>query len=232
MQILKYSEIDIEKINFDNIRKTPSGKGYTIYLKYEDNKPVYLQTPKLYTPYGVGIFNEDKEIPNYNLCLSLRNENEEKIKKFEDVLNSINDKVLAEMKSNENWNSCFNLDKEDLDDHVLTLMNRKIVKINDEDNFPPNINVTLNHRNDKFNFSVYEIKNENNKETPEKKELNFDNIKQLIPAKSYVRCIVWISNIWISGEKFGITLRLKQLAVYPQDDINGYYILSSSDDEN
>ena len=66
--ILKPEEIDFEKLSLSKLKHSSKG-GSFVYLNY-DSQRLYIQTPKMNTPFG--LLKEDDKL-KYNFHISFKN---------------------------------------------------------------------------------------------------------------------------------------------------------------
>lgn len=101
---LQLNNIDINRIEvFENKKKDPSQLSQTFRIKYRNDNnqliPFYIQTPKMYVPFGISSNEKYRKTENdrvkWNLLLSFKDEDTNtKINQFRTIWKNIEDQVL------------------------------------------------------------------------------------------------------------------------------------------
>lgn len=203
-----------ETIKCYDLCSNPSGHGKSIPIN-RSNK-MYLETPKMYLPFGVSEYNN-----KYSLSLSFKNNNDDdKITRFEKLISDFDEHVIEQIINNDEWLSCLNVNKKIKDKDILKTVvegfyssNLKTTEKTDANGnkYPSMLKVKLPCYND-GNFSTTMWTNKGN---PTEK-LTIENVHERIPKGSYIRVLFQIQKVWFSaGTKCGVTFNAVQMKVYP-----------------
>ena len=87
--VVKHKNLNIKNITFSDIKQTKMG-GSNIYIRYKNpantsqEHNLYVQTPKMFCPFGASAFKQtdNTQLPRYNLNLSFGKDKSE-LKKFQ-----------------------------------------------------------------------------------------------------------------------------------------------------
>ena len=203
--VFKPEVIQLSQMSFSKIKQGTHLKNVYIHV---DNNKLHIQVPKSRVPFGVSCYeSQDQSQPDKKeLTISLgRDENKHMIQFLKDLDNHI----MEHAKENsEEW-----FGKKMSDELIKEFYKQSYDQKNP--NYPPNFRVKIH------------------------KDVNIYDTKRQIQDLSYLdkgdnaAMVVELSGIWISGKRFGVTWRLKQMKVYKQAKLNSYAFIDSEDeDEN
>lgn len=205
-QVMHFSDFSSSDIKFGNIRKNQN-QGKTIYLNNLSGGKILLQLPKSRNSFGLSAFEEPGKRPSYHLSLSLTNES------LVSALNEIDERVLDFVA--ENSEECLGkvINKTVMREALFT----PLVKPPSDPKYPPSLKLKVLANDDgSFVPEVYDSK-----------EDEF-NLRELQKGQDVV-AIVNVASIWVVGTKFGVTVRLEQLLVFPQNKLKGFAFLKRDD---
>ena len=220
MAILLPKNVDFEKLTYSPVKTLDSG-AKSIYISY-DNKPLIIQTPRMYAPFGMSKFDKGTEIlenDKYSLQLAFKElDTNPSVKKFFDMLIKFDEKLIDDgVKESKNW-----FKKTYVKDVLKELFTNSITFSKEKETgeitnkYPPNFRLNIPTVNGKIKPDCYDI-------TKEKIEL--DTIKKGSTVSAIIKC----SGIWMAGSKFGCSWKVMQLLVNEPTNFNGY---SFNDDED
>ena len=217
------NEIDVSKIKYSEM-KAFGDHAKIMYLLNEDNHPIYIQTPKMRCPYGLGRF-DDGERTKYTLDLSFGTKNTKHINQLKELLENIDNKILDDSVSNSQaW---FKKKKQSKD--VSQALFSHSVKVATEDGeptdkYPPTFKLKISKNKDEsFRVGCYDSE-------PPHSKLESD-LPYLLQKGKMVQAIVKLSGVWFAGGKFGVIWELFQICVSPNTQISEYSFKDESDDE-
>ena len=232
--ILKSSSFESSRVQFAPLKKNKRGGG-VVYMKYDNpsgkKHTVYLQTPKMYCPFGASAFKKDEladgEVPKYSLQMSFRgHEENQSLGELKTKLESFDEHIVSEVLKNKELQSALGLaGKKKLTREMVEMLHTSMVKEPVDEKYPSTLNVKL-----PVKWGTEEFQTEVFDKTKSKVELSYETIEEVIPARCEVRALLQISAAWVVGGKFGITVRASQLVVYPTEALTGYSFLDSDDD--
>lgn len=197
----KFTEaLDDIKISEYNNRK--------IVISTSDDKPMRMQIPRMYLPFGVSGFTPEVGAVKWNLDFSMNGYDEENnyVKKFCDTLKQIEDKVIHAVAEQ----------SEKIFDTKMTYEELKPM-------FNSNIKESPGHP-PKFRVKVDTDINENLKAHVFDADRNRlkDEIVNGLYARNSGRAIVEMSSVYFLNRKFGITWKLYQLMIFEPERLKGF----------
>jgi len=180
MKIYYCDEIKVEDIELCDPH--PLGNGVSHFLKYK-GKPLYIQTPWLFTPNGATEYNLPTQHGWSIHCLLDRNDNA-KNNSFIDFVENI-EKLCEETAEDKGWD----------DTHCSS------IKRDPEGNKKPVLRI-------KFHVPDFYIRTRLQHDG-ESQELTHDNIRDKLPPLAMVRGIIQLMPLWQTGDRYGVSYRLK-----------------------
>ena len=230
--ILKTSTFKPENVQFSPLKKNKRGGG-AVYMNYLNKKTsethaIYIQTPKMYCPFGASAYKKEdsNEVPKYSLQLSFK-EDDGMVQELKGKFQGLDAFIVKEVLKNKEWQSTLGLGRSKLTADMVSMLHSTIVKEPKKPEYPSTVNVKLPVKfgTEEFQTNVYG-------KDKQKVELSYENIEQVIPARCEVRALLQVSAVWLIGNKLGVTIRASQLVVYPSDTLSGYSFMDSDDDED
>ena len=233
--VVKHKNLNIKNITFSDIKQTKMG-GSNIYIRYKNpantsqEHNLYVQTPKMFCPFGASAFKQtdNSQLPRYNLNLSFGKDKPE-LKKFQDKLQALDELVLEKVINDKKLLALLNVTgSKDKIRAGLSFLQIPTIKFPKDDtkDYPPNLSVKI-----PTVYSTGKISTDFYNKQKEKMEVNHDNMEMCCPKKSEVKCLLRIASIWFVGGKFGIALRAEQVIVFPSQSLSGYAFADDSGDE-
>ena len=183
----------IDQINVDNICYTDiksTDKKTIVYLKYMDHnklKNIVFQTPNLLSVYNV---KEKESITTLDVPLVGKSDN--KIAKFVHFLNSIDNKIIKDAKTNSKWFKLFS--------HHKTMKYQKIIRESEDPQYSDGIIRFKILKTNDFN-TIVQI---NNKKVD---SMILNNDPERLSNNHWVKSILEIYAIWINDNGFGLFIR-------------------------
>ena len=198
------SAFDPTKISFQKLDRNKHG-GRSIKIQYDGRSQILIQTPPVFLPFGLSVFAEqDSGKTSTTLEASLSTtDNDDKMKKFVDVLHAIDHAVFEHCL--ENSMECFGkTHKRD----ILEEFFRSIVKegrpkknpTNENDKWPPQMRVKISPTTAPRVFDA---------------ELNELEWKSDLSsyARHTVKMIINVQPVWFVNKMFGVSVRLHQMII-------------------
>ena len=235
-KVTPIENFDFSKITFDTPTLNAGGHGYTSRIN-KSSGGLYIQTPKIYCPFGVNVYVPDKGIPKYSLGVSLRDiETDTKVKEFGDFCKKLDESIVNYTLENDKWLDQLNVGKakskgkaalEAVVDGFYSPIVPQPKTVNGR-TYQPIIKLKLPRYKD-GNFSTSLFSKSGKLIGP----LTEETIKDQIPPQSYVRMVFQVQKVWFSGgTKYGVTLNATQLKVYPVKKQTGCMMVHSEDEES
>lgn len=224
MSVLQPKDVDISKITFGEIKKTPGTGQRWVPLQYDGRPSLKIQAPESYSPYGMNVYTEDKG-DTYSLSLSFGQfESNPKLKNWFDLLQNLDKRVLEEVEANSK--SWIRKDKDKVENYHTKSIKYSIDKDTNEvsTKWPPTFKCKIPVDDTTKKISTLFFDNKHNE---------IDPLATIPKMKgSQVTAIVAITGIWI-GNNFGISFSGKQLLVKTkQDDLAKFAFAELSDGED
>jgi hypothetical protein len=196
LQITHHKNFNIAAVGFSKLRKNKNG-GTAVYLNVSDKK-LYLQLPKLRSPYGLSTYTDESSgKTSYSLDLSLDTDNTDAMD-LREKLTQLDDLIIKTVVENsKEW-----LGKKFNETVCREALYKPLVRQGKEP-YPDTIKLKI-LANDKGEF-VPETYNTN------REQVGLDTISK----GSKVTCIVDMVQIWFIDNKFGVTVRLQQALLEP-----------------
>jgi len=197
----KFTEaLDDIKISEYNNRK--------IVISTNDDKPMRMQIPRMYLPFGVSGFTPEVGAVKWNLDFSMNGYDEENnyVKRFYDTLKQIEDKVIHAVAEQ----------SEKIFDTKMTYEELKPMfnsNIKESPVHPPKFRVKVDiDINENIKAHVFDA---------DKNRLK-DEIVNGLYARNSGRAIVEMASVYFLNRKFGITWKLYQLMIFEPERLKGF----------
>lgn len=207
MEILTGKNFDLSKLSYGTPRALDNG-GKSIYVAY-NGKPLYLQTPKMVSPFGLKTWSKDEKSPTDKLSLELSFKNKsarKSLQTFYDKCEGFDKKIVVDALEN---SSAWFKKKYSSTDVVEALYTSFLKFPKDKntgditDKYPPTIRLTLPQKDGTATCEVYD------------KDKNRIDINGIETKGAEVTAIIQCLGIWIAGGKFGCSWKVVQLRVTP-----------------
>lgn len=190
--------------------------GKAVYINVNNNR-LRLQFPCMRAPFGLSTYTDEAtKKTSYSLDLSLDPE----VKEFQDFMEELDEKVLTTVASNsKEW-----LGKQFNESVIREALYKPMVKPSTKGEYPSTIKlkVLVDNGSGKFVPEAYNMKTQ--------EPVEVDSIEK----GQRVHCIVEFSQIWFIDNKFGVSLRLLQVALEPSRKLPSFAFrgLPSGGDED
>jgi len=205
LTIQKASDFNPANVGFSKIRKNKNG-GKTVYLNGDNNKKIYIQLPKMRSPYGLSSYtDEGSGRTSYSLDLSFDNDNEEAtaLRKKLEELDDLIVKTVAE--NSKEW-----LGKEYNIEVMKQALYKPLVRLPSNDQYPATFKLKiLNKQDGTFVPEAYNYK---------KERVDLDSIEK----GQRVVAIVDLSSLWFIDNKFGASVRLSQVLLEQSEKLPSF----------
>ena len=227
-QIIKYNNYNAANVTLSEPKLNKYG-GKSVFINY-NGKPLTLQTPRMFLPYGLNEYDVKDSSGNptgkkeYSLRLSFKGWDDETsnnatflnaMKGFNDVL--VDNGVQHSVK----WF------KKKHTREVVEALNSNVVQYSKDretgevtNEWPPTMKAKLYQRNDLFTCEAY---NKNREEV---------DFKTNVVKGAWVQGLMSCSGVWFAGGKFGVTWVMRQMIVEPPARLSGFSFLLDDEDSN
>ena len=199
--------------------KTNALGGKAVYLKYNDQKKITIQTPLVAAPFGLSTYTDDKTgVTKYSIDMSFKGSDADpKIKTLQTKMEEMDNYILelAEKNSKE-W-----LGKKMSKEVVEALYRPTVKQAKDPEKYAPTMKMKItSSTKGEMNVEAYNTKRER------------VNLKEELTQGSRIRCLMECSSIWFVNKQFGVSWRLVQVEVHKPDKISGFSFMEDSDDDD
>lgn len=215
MSVIKSNHLDISKISFSSPYFFDKSKTACLINVLYNNKPLYLQTPKLLCKFGLsGYKDENSEtIKSYTIALQFNSSADKtnRVDNFQKKLKSFDNLIFNNvLKNTKQWlNYNKKIPKEALKTFFSKSLLYKILPTTEIDySTPPTFKTKLPFKNNEFNDLT--VLNTDNKPII----FDLDYLEQNVIEGAIIKTIVQ-PTIWIRDKKIGITYNLKSILIYP-----------------
>jgi hypothetical protein len=200
--------------------KTNALGGKVVYIKYNDQKRLTMQTPLVSAPFGLSTYTDEKTgVTKYSIDMSFKGmDADSKINTFHDKMQDLDDHILSLAEKNSKEWFGKKMSKE-----VVEALYRPIIKQSkDPEKYAPTMKMKItNSSSGDMNVEAYNTKREK------------IDLKQELTQGARIRCLIECSSIWFVSKQFGVSWRLVQVEVHKPDKISGFsFMEDSEDDEN
>lgn len=198
--------------------KTNALGGKVVYLKYNNQKRLTMQTPLVSAPFGLSTYTDEKTgVTKYSIDVSFKGmDADPKINTFHEKMTEMDSHILslAEQNSKE-W-----LGKK-MSKEVVEALYRPVIKVSrDPEKYAPTMKMKItNSSSGSMNIEAYNTKREK------------IDLKQEMVQGARIRCLMECSSIWFVNKQFGVSWRLVQVEVHKPDKISGFSFMEDSDND-
>jgi len=249
MSVIKTNHIIVSDIQFSKPKTYSIGKGSAVSLYY-NKQPIFMQTPRMSSLYGVNIFRDDNDkIKSINLVLQFNTDVDKtpRVSNFQTQLKKL-DRLVSKT-ANSQHKSWLHESKPLSKDYIDALQKKSLyysllqnMEINHSK--PPTFKVKIPYYNNEIQNLIVFDKDKN------KLDYTIEELEKKLKGEVIVKCIINPS-IYIVNQNFGITYNLKALQIIekkqsqkttkkkpskPSNTINNYFNdankLSDSSEDN
>lgn len=228
MPTIPESKFKASSVNISDDIKINKKQGKQMYTNY-DGSYFLIQTPKMYAPFGISGFKDDKD-PNgridYSLDLSLEGISPE----FKKELDQLVDVIISYMEK-----KSMELFKKKLTKTVLQefyspfIVHSKTKEGIVNDKYPPRWKTKIYKSDGNFNVTAFDVTEKVNGKYPQV-HITEDNKDEVLPKGSHVQALLKL-NVWVVDKKFGYRWTLEQLKIYRNSNRLTSYAFVDEDDE-
>jgi|SRR5210317_1574829 len=182
-----------------------------IVLSTKDGKPMKIQFPRLYMPFGVSGFTPEVGPTKYNVDFALKGYDEDGsyIKKFYESVRCIENKIIDSVVEQSEVIFGTHMSREEL----IPMFNSNVKESPDrEPKFRVKVDTDLNNY---IKPAVYDA---------DKKPMKSE-VSNGLYARNSGHAIVELNSVYFLNRKFGCTWKLNQLVVYEPQNLKGFQFI-------
>jgi hypothetical protein len=195
-------------LSFSGLRKNAKG-GKMIYINAGSGSKVFFELPVLRAPFGLSSYTDQKSgSVSYSLDVSL--DDSSIVNKIRDIENIVLEHVAK--------NSEELLGRQYSMDVIKQALFKSCIRESKDGKYAPTLKLKVLHNDGVFSVSAYDAS---------KKPVSLD----VLQKGQRVKTIIDLNQVWIIDNKFGISVRLKQVMMMPTTELTGCAFSGGDDDE-
>ncbi len=189
---------DANTLSFSGLRKNAKG-GKMVYVNVNGGSKVFFELPVLRAPFGLSSYT-DQASGNVSYSLDVSLEDTDTVAKIREIESIVLDYVCK--------NSQELLGRPYSEDVIKQALFKSCIRESKDGKYAPTLKLKVMHRDGVFSVKTYDSN---------KSETEIDTLQK----GQRVKTIVDFNQIWIIDNKFGLSVRLKQVMLLPTTELNG-----------
>jgi len=227
--------ISLNADNFQYSQPYPNKSGTitSIYMNYNNSRPK-IQSPMMYAPFGISVMVDEKNPnrdPGFSIDCQLAGKEggHPKLVQFTDWLETVDVRVLADCKKNcKKW-----LGRAKISDRMAKDKFGGLVKPYKDpntkqisDKYPPRTKFKFQRKDGNFTTTMFDHR----RQPIDLNSMTLEELKGYGKGHRF-RVIFELGGIWSGSKGFGLTLRAKQLMIYPPQKLTGFGFVHDVEDD-
>lgn len=189
---------DANTIHFSGLRKNAKG-GKMFYVNTPGDSKVFFELPVLRAPFGLSSFT-DQTSGNVSYSLDVSIEDQETISQIRIIESLIIDHVC---KHSEEL-----LGRKYSEEVIKQALFKSCIRESKDGKYAPTLKLKVLHRDGVFSVKAYD---------PKKRPTELETLQK----GQRVKTIIDFNQVWIIDNKFGLSVRLKQVMLMPTTELDG-----------
>jgi hypothetical protein len=216
IQLIK--TLNTADVTFEPVKKNSLG-GNVVYIKYNSNPKIVLQTPSVTAPFGLSTYTDEKTgTVKYSIDISFRGmETDPKIQEFHDKMHDIDEMLIKEgVSHSKEWFG------KKMSQEVIQEFYRPLVKPSkNPEKYAPTMKLKLQTARDgSVAVDAYDH---------QKQKVDIKNA--LVPGIR-IQGLLEANSIWFVGKNmYGISWRLVQVKIHKSDKISGFSFIEDPEEK-
>ncbi len=193
------NSFDASALTLSGVRKnTKGGKMVYVNVANESNK-VFFELPVLRAPFGLSSYT-DQSSGNVSYSLDVSLEDQEVVAKIRDI-----EKIILDHVSN---NSEEILGRKYSEDVIKQALFKSCIRESKDGKYAPTLKLKVMHRDGVFSVKAFDAS---------KCATEIDTLQK----GQRVKTIIDFNQVWIIDNRFGLSVRLKQVMMMPTTELTG-----------
>ena len=189
---------DANNMTFSGLRKNAKG-GKMVYVNVLGSNKTFFELPVLRAPFGLSSYTDQKSgAVSYSLDVSL--DDTEVVNRIRDIETHVLNHVVR--------NSEELLGRSYSEDVIKQALFKSCIRESKDGKYAPTLKLKVLHNDGVFSVNAYDAS---------KKTTNLDTLQK----GQRVKTIIDFNQIWIIDNKFGLSVRLKQVMMMPTTELSG-----------
>ena len=209
----------LSDVSFSDLKRQKTG--YVSWINMKDKgrmKRIYVKTPKMFAPFGATNYNASDSSNNkkFSVALSFKGiEENNDLKELKNLLEKLDNMVVDNTYKNKDWRK--QISKKSVSKDVIETNYTSVYREGQDDGekkYPGlfNLKASVQWKDGEPSVAT-KVYDTNKKEI----EINFDNYNEVIPRLTDLKCVFQVASVWFINKKFGLTLKLVQAKVFPNE---------------
>lgn len=206
----------LSDVSFSDLKRQKSG--YVSWVNVKDKgrmKRIYVKTPKMFAPFGATNYNAGDAANNkkFSVALSFKGiDDSTELQGLKKLLSNLDEKVIDYTYNNKEWRK--QISKKTVSRDVIETNYTQVLRETEDSKYPAlfNLKAVVNWKDGEptVGTKVYNT-------TKEELSITFENYDEVIPKLTDLKCIFQVASVWFINKKFGLTLKLVQAKVFPNE---------------
>ena len=214
MKVWSVTSLDVENFTYSNPKPSAMG-GQSVYIDIPSDDPkqtkLVIQTPKCHLPFGLNEFTPQGGTPKFSIDLSLSGKTQA-MSNFTEFIESLDQQNIS--KAVENSPSWF---KKKLGSDTVAELYRSQLRKNA--GFAPTFKIKFPTKNGEFLGDIFDAN---------RRPIGMDQITKNCHVEAIIECV----GMYFVAREFGVTWRVVQLMVYPNNKLDAYSFIDEDEEED
>lgn len=222
---MKANEVEVNEIKFQDPKVLDNG-GKMVFLSYKE-RPLRIQTPAMSLPWNMNIDEYEGSAPKHYINVTLKDfETNKEVGDLKKFLEEFDEHLVqAGVDNCMSWFKKKSMTPEVVKDKLTSQLLYSKDKVTHEidTKWPPRMKAKLPRKNDEYMCDLYDMK---------KKPIDKSEYQSSLIRGTEVKMILENAGIWLSGNGYGCSWKIKQARITSEAAAQGYSFRDSSDEED
>jgi len=246
--IQKVATLDVKRVQLVELKKPKSAGAVYVPIRYKlengSYDKLYVQTPKMWTPFGAQCFKKEEviasgKLPKFTVQVSLDDKDDAKIGVLRKFFEELDEKICETISQSKVWLDLLGVkttnkkNKKKTEEELYNEVEGKYTPIipevkpaKDGKMYPPSLKVKV-----MTDFKTGDI---TTKCSSRKKfvDLTYDNIEEVLAKFTTLKMLISVSHLWVISGRVGVALKLVHANTFPKTTVAKLELLDDEDDED